>query len=244
MNLIITSELRVGSRWLHYLLHDLLDMNVSPEIDATLIRKELPKVRDCFNTSKIVKFHHATPAQIVKIIKPIDYQIIGVVRNPRDRAVSRAFHRKYGGNFHRERTDWEAVHWTVLTSKDFNQYTTNQFNLMLDGYSTRRKHKDKLPYIWTSYEWMLENMYFELRQLVNFLGIKRTRKRIKQIIAAHSFTIKSGRQPGNEQRTNEWRRKGVMSDWTKWYNEEMVLHTSEVQEKYWRILHRNNAQLQ
>jgi len=95
MNLIITSEHRVGSRWMHYLLADLYGMMASPEIDADKIIEKKKEVEAYFSNRRIVKFHHAVPGDIVEALPNRNYSIIGIVRNPMDRAVSLAFHNRY-----------------------------------------------------------------------------------------------------------------------------------------------------
>jgi len=244
MNIIITSELRVGSRWLHYLLKDLLGMKVSGEIDTTKMVSFNGKIGRYFREGRIVKLHHALPRNITDVIKPINYKIIGVVRNPRDRAISRTFHRKYnkeGSDCEPHFNDVQAVQYTIMESEEFKAYTKNQFDFMLDGYATRSKTLSKLPYIWTSYAWLLHDTAREVRAICDFLGTSYTKKRIQQVVTQNSFETKSNRKPGNEQRKDLWRRKGIMADWVNWFTEGMVNYTAEEQERYWRTLMRNSG---
>lgn len=244
MNVIITSEFRVGSRWLHYFLKDLLGKGVSPEIGADVMKKEHNKILQHFSQNRIVKFHHALPENILATIKPKNYKIIGVVRNPRDRLASRTFHRKYSkkgpDSELRHLNDKEAVRYVVMQSAKDKVDTLRQFELMSEGYSTQNKADNHLPYIWTSYEWMLNNLEREAKSICSFLGMNLSDKRILQVVNNHSFESKSGRKPGNEHRKNLWRRKGVMTDWVNWFTEDMVKHTMEEQERYWCVLMRNS----
>lgn len=243
MNIIITSELRVGSRWLHYLLKDLYSMEVSGEIDTTKVKNSLDEIKQYFQERRIVKLHHASPKDILNSIKPRNYFIIGVVRNPRDRAVSRAFHRKYsdGKDCEPQFNDWQAVRYTVLESEEFKNYSKKQFGLMPDGYATRNKVYDKIPYIWTSYEWLLQDTMREVRAICRFLNNLCNKQEMQQAIRQNSFETKASRKPGVENRKDQWRRKGVMADWINWFTEEMVECTSEEQEQYWHILTRNSG---
>lgn len=251
MNIVITSEHRVGSRWLHYLLADLYGMGTSPEMDAKKLYyiKNRKEVRDRFDGRKIVKFHHALPDKIIKYIEPLDYKIIGVVRNPRDRAVSFAFHNRYHKSnypFKQKEfdTDFDAVKYTVMEDKAFKKNTTKQFKLMEKGFSTKtwktfdKRYKNPYDnYIWTTYEWMKENTLEEVNRIVEFLGPAITAKHIKRVVKRNSFKAKTGgRDPGNELRTSLWRRKGVVGDYLNWFDEPMMFVTENDYEKYWEIV--------
>jgi len=219
-------------------------MKVSGEIDTTKMIIFNEKIKGYFREGRIVKLHHATPKGIIASIKPRNYKIIGVVRNPRDRAVSRTFHRKFnitGEDLEPYFNDTQAVQYTVMGSEEFKAYTKNQFEFMLDGYATRSKTLNKLPYIWTSYEWLLHNTTREVQVICNFLGISHPKKRIQQVVTQNSFETKSNRKPGNEHRKDLWRRKGIMADWVNWFTEDMVRHTAKEQERYWQILMRNSG---
>ena len=241
LDVILTSEHRCGSRWLHYMLADLLGKSTSPERDGQKVVKSEAEIWGFLSDNKIAKYHHGTPESILTSLVPHTYKIIGMVRNPRDRGVSRAFHDFY----HRKHdyqvkqvaaTDFEAVQWVVLESTPFMPDNRRQNNeLMMYGYSTRNKLYTDLPYIWTTYEWMLEDTLREVTTILQFLGVKVT-KGHAQIVDSHSFKNKSGRNPGEEARHDTWRRKGQMLDWVNWYNEEMLSLTADVQECYWRQL--------
>lgn len=248
MKLIITSEHRVGSRWIHYLLADLLGMKTSPEIDVkTLWDDALVKIiKGRLSNGIIVKFHHATQDDILKTIKPHDYNILGIVRNPRDRLVSLAFHNKYHpyGKFPEQDfdEDLDAVRFTVLESNAAKGWTENQFNLMERDYSTRNKVNFDKPYIWTSYRWLLDDTAGEIEKILSFIGVYvNDRQGFLDVINKHSFKTKSGRRRGKEKRDDYWRRKGVMKDWKNWFDDEMIEATEEVQNKYWEILNLENA---
>lgn len=240
-HVVLTSEHRVGSRWLHYMLADLLGKSTSPERGGQRVMKSEAEVRGFLSDNKIAKYHHGTPESILMGLVPHTYKIVGMVRNPRDRGVSRAFHDFYHKKHDYQvkqvaTTDFEAVQWVVLESAPFMPDNLRQTNeLMLYGYSTRNKLYTDLPYIWTTYEWMLEDTLREVAAILKFLGVKVT-KGHAQIVDSHSFKKKSGRNPGEEARQNTWRRKGQMLDWINWYNAEMLSLTVDVQELYWRQL--------
>lgn len=243
MNIIITSEHRVGSRWLHYLLADLLDMSVSPEIDAKKASDKLDEIRQRFKDNRIVKFHHATPEGLVESIKPVDYKVIGVVRNPRDRGVSRAFHDFYHPNHDYKvksvaTNDQEAIKFTILNETYMRDNIRQQDELMLPGYSTNNLVNSELPYIWTCYEWMILNNYREVGAIIDFLGLNTSisEEQIYKFVEKHSFKSRSGRKQGTEKRSDTWRRKGIIGDWENWFTEDMVDRTEDIQEEYWARL--------
>jgi hypothetical protein len=172
------------------------------------------------------------------------------VRNPRDRAVSFAFHNRYHKSnypfkqkeFTGDTGDFDAVKYTVLKDEAFKKNTKNQLKLMEKGFSTKNwvPIGDNNPfdnYIWTTYEWMLENTLKEVNKIVEFLGPALTAKHIERVVRRNSFKSKSGgRERGNELRTSLWRRKGVFGDYLNWFDEEMMYMTEESDKKYWEIV--------
>lgn len=245
MDFIITSEHRVGSRWMHYLLADLLSKSVSPELDVTRLTRDNKLIKQRLLANKIVKFHRAVPTTIfTKLIG--DYKILGVVRNPRDRGVSLCFHNRYHErnpqNFKESKfgNDDEAMAYTIMRSGTFTEGNKRQLKYMLDGYSTRNRYATALPYIWTSYEWLKEDTLSEVRAILDFLEVDIADSRVKHFVDKHSFKKKAGRPVGKEERENNWRRKGINNDWQNWFTPKMVEHTEYEQERYWEILNRND----
>lgn len=235
MNIVITSEMRVGSRWLHYLLADILDMDVSPEREIKGHRNEIKKY---FNKNKIVKLHHEPPFFHNKLNG--NYKVIGIVRNPRDRIVSRAFHirvkdkRKFSSNgkftdIKKADTDTQAVKLAV-NNKHIRKYTRDMFQYMKPNKSTRSHRKGR--YIWTTYEWMLDDTLGEIKAILEFLGVDKSDKFLKKKIRKHSFKKKAGRKRGKEDRSDGWRRKGVKGDWQNWFDDEMEKKTQYFVDKY------------
>jgi len=244
MNIIITSEHRVGSRWLHYLLAELYDMNTSPELDAKRLDEEsaIKEIRDRFKQDRIVKFHHALAEDIFSHLQPIDYKVIGVVRNPRDRAVSFAFHNRYHRNDYpfpqkSSPNDAEAVKFTVMDDPAFKEGTARQLSLMIPGCSTRNFVHYKGNYIWTAYEWMKEDNLFEISRINEFLEGNVSERRLLNVVNNHAFKNKSkGRSPGVEVRKDLWRRKGVVGDYENWFDDEMLEYTRKDFSDYLDIL--------
>jgi hypothetical protein len=237
MNIVIISEMRVGSRWIHYLLADLLRKSTSGEMAGNKINDFKEEIRNRFNANKIVKLHQATQYQIFRNIKPIDYKVIGIVRNPRDRLVSRTFHAKYrnpGLAFVKKQPTDLASMKALMNEEAYRLNDERQFILMPPGYSTKRYgYAENQNYIWTCYEWLIEDPYYEIKTILDFLGLHPRTSDVNRVILKHSFRSKSKRAPGEEDRTDEWRRKGVNGDWINWFDNEMVLETKEVFADYW-----------
>lgn len=237
MNIIITSEMRVGSRWLHYLLKDLLGMQQSPEIDGSQIPQCQKQVDRYFKEGKIVKFHHATFEDLFKLKR--DFKFIGVVRNPRDRITSWAFHQRFKpkGQGTKEikeaKTDKEAVK-KALYLPITQQHNADNLRLMTRDMSTK-KYNPMLEtrYIWTSYRWFITDLVGEITTICKFLGANKTYFEIKNACQKHSFKSRSGREAGNEVRKNEWFRKGVEGDFINFYDEEMMEYSAIDNEAYW-----------
>lgn len=238
MNLVITSEMRVGSRWIHYLLSELLGKKCAPEIDDlnegwTLL------TRKWFLQNRIVKFHHVLPATILAGIPQTD-KIIGIVRNPRDRLVSIAFHYRNHPQKHNKaeakyKTDGETVRACVAgkLAKHHRKNDERMLEHMLPGCSTRSKGRLDVPYIWSAYEWLIEDTEREVRMLLDFVGADVDLPTIRTTIEKHSFELQSGRRRGQEKRHDTWRRKGVVNDWQNWFDDEMKSATQDVWEEYW-----------
>lgn len=244
MNLIITSEHRVGSRWMHYLLADIYNMRVSGEMGVPTTALDIEKVRTRFNAGRIVKFHHKTYTDILDEVRPYDYKVIGVVRNPRDRAVSLAFHNKY----HKQHNyiqktianDKNAVKFTVLNHKAYMEDNERMLDMMSTGCSTYNYGNGDGNYIWTCYEWMKEDIEREVLRIIFNLKLEPAIN-IHEAIKKNSFRTKSKRKPGVEKRNDIWRRKGIVGDFANWFNEDMMEATKDVSMSYWSKLKTEQA---
>lgn len=240
VNIIITSEMRVGSRWLHYLLSELLHMKVSPELDVSTLPKSASIVKFRFKDNTIVKFHHALPSDIFSAIPTKDCVVIAVVRNPRDRIVSWTFHQRFKPQgqgwlpLKNAKTDEEAVK-TAFYSHFRTDADKNQEILMQPKFSTKFVEGKKAvgSYIWTSYHWLKNNLFREIKTIVRYLGLNIKDSEIKRVCLKHSFQRRAGRAPGEEVRTNEWFRKGEEGDWENWFDEKMVAESADSDKKYW-----------
>jgi len=252
MNFLLTSEMRVGSRWIHYLLQDITGYKVSPEIDVSKLAASEKTVRGYFHQQRIPKYHHATQFQILRHVKPHDYKIIGIVRNPLDRITSLTFHQRYKppgkglSSIKEAENDIDAVK-VAFYHNDYRNDDERQFILMTPRCSTvayRNEFSNSLDwkYIWTTYEWLQRDTEMEIRTILDFLGFEIDDVVIKNNIRKHSFRNKSGREPGQEKRVDEWRRKGVNDDWKNFFTKEMYEDGKLAQETY-RMLTANELYL-
>lgn len=249
--LIITSEQRVGSRWMHRVFADLLSKEVSPEIgagrfyDITKVGGVVSEVKSYLKEGKIPKFHGVGAVVLDEFLKknleisPYKYLILGIVRNPYDRAVSLAFHNRYHkrATFQQKilDTDREAVIWTATTDDGFKESNTRQLSdLMLPDHSTYSREEDRsFPYIWTTYEWLKASLNQEVLAILSALEVvPPPEELLEDILARHSFKKKSGRKIGEEQRNNLWHRKGINDDYINWFDDSCYEALRRVQYYY------------
>ena len=250
MNLIITSEQRVGSRWMHYLFADVLGKQPSPEIDGNRfydgsLDEIFARVQGYLAEGRIPKFHGVGVIALDRFLKArglTDFGILGVVRNPFDRAVSLAFHNRY----HKKHpfkakefdTDEEAVNWTVAEDDGFQKSNVRQYSdLMLPYFSTYTNWypANTINYVWTTYEWLKEDTGREVKAIIDKLSIEVPVFRadvIDILINKHSFKSKSGRTEGQEQRNDLWRRKGIVGDHANWFNKASYIALNPYQYRY------------
>jgi len=233
------------------MLADLYGKQVSPELTRRqhLGQKRtitLKDVRNRLARNMIVKFHHTTPGEIFGSIAPVDYKVIGIVRNPRDRGVSVAFHHMHDHDFdgwpQKDMSDREAIRFTILDYPRYPLSNARQFDLMLPGFSTKtREDPSYPPYIWTCYEWLKSDVYKEMDSITKFIDSE-LEKPLPRIIEKHSFGRQTGRVPGQERRDDVRRRKGIVGDWENWFDTDMLEATQHVHEQYHLRLHAEEKQ--
>lgn len=258
VDFVITSEHRTGSRWMHYLFADLLGKDTSPEMDVRrLYEKDKRKeIINRFKDNKIVKFHHATPIEIVNAMElakkennyKLNLKILGIVRNPRDQGVSFCFHNRYHKkhNFPEKKfaTDEEALKYTILESSHFKHETDNMLQYMMPGYYVNSliKNNDYYPYRWINYEALLLKTEEIVHEILNFLEVNIRDAVINAIVKKHSFKSRAKRKPGQEKRDDLWRRKGITGDWENHFDDEMRNATANAHCNYWCYIAEHNWQ--
>lgn len=251
-NIIIASEMRVGSRWLHYLLKDLYRMKVSPEIGIHRVKNEkedvLKKVKEYMSNDRIVKFHGLKPENLLKFLPKEefgDYKVIFIVRNPRDRGISLAFHHKNEKGYDKwnDLTDKEAIERAFLDTKELKHGNEVMFETMKRENSlfyVIKKNKIKSSsYVWISYEWMIEDIFNQIVGINMYLeGGKKTfsNDEIDDAIMKNHFETKSGRELGKEDRKDTWRRKGIVGDWMNHFDGALFDSSKKDWDIYWRLV--------
>ena len=243
----MTSGHRVGSRWIHYLLADITGQSVSPEKGLIWLTNSARRgqTQKEILGNKLVKFHGVLPQRILSTFPKADIKVIAIVRNPRDRAVSHAFHNRYHDKtIFRQRSlpsDFDAVKYTVYKDRLFRREAKQQFQIMIPELSTRNYSGGKKDFVWTCYEWLKEDTEREIKKLFELAKIPLRDSLIKAAIKNNSFKVKSQRKEGEENRKDLWRRKGVNGDWVNWFDEKMVKDTQEENDRYYELLSVSNG---
>lgn len=217
-------------------------MMVSPELDVSQLQNCNSLVRERFKEKRIVKFHHATQNQIFKNIKPLDYIVIGIVREPRDRVTSWTFHQRYKPpgqglkEIKKAKSDKEAVR-VAFNNESAKEANERQFILMEEGFSTKKIHTQDNPfYVWTCYEWLIENANQEIYTIAKLIKPNVKKSDIARAILLNSFKKKSGRSRGMENRRDEWRRKGIIGDYVNWFDDDMIEESEDIVKRYNEII--------
>jgi hypothetical protein len=214
-------------------------------MDVSTLGSAEKTIRGYFHQQRIPKIHHATQYQIFRNIKKHDYKVIAIVRNPLDRITSHAFHQRYkpegkGLDIIKDAEDDKQAVKVAFNHVNYRIDNEKQFILMTPRCSTfafRNEYENSFDgkYIWTTYEWLKRDTILEINTILDFLGIERTEVFINSLIKKHSFRNKSGREPGQEKRKDEWKRKGVNDDWVNWFTPEMYENGKLLQETYYMI---------
>jgi len=235
--LVLTSEQRVGSRWIGYLLGDLFSGKKStPEINLNDVENPGTLYRQAMNSNRVFKIHGNPPLEVVKILGP-QIKLLGIVRDPRDRLVSLSFHKRYhlfhDGFIEKKRdTELEALQYTVMEDGADNQNNYKMLEYMISFHSTRALNKTS-NYVWTTYEWLKEDTYGEITKILDVLGLDYFPVTIEKLVEKYSFKNLTGRNPGEEDRKDTFARKGIVGDWKEWFTPEMLERTEEVYSKYY-----------
>ena len=229
--------MRTGSTWMGEILQTVLGSEVASVVDGEVFGEDQIKaVRKNIDAGRIQKQHHFIHTDVLDKLKPHDYKIITVVRNPRDILTSIAHFRM--ARFDLKQSVWPK-RWKrgkpnlAKTIKDlYTEFAevdlARQIKRMERGYSTRRKRANEMPYIWTSYEWMKYNTTAEIRKIVDFLGVE-----CKSLdILVKVVNEKMFRNQGNPRAL----RKGTFGDWINCFDRKLIRITQKAQQTYWEHL--------
>jgi len=217
--------MRTGSTWIAEILRTILGKDYTSVVDGEVFgQKQVEIVRNNINSGKIQKQHHFLHTDILNKLNPHDYKIITVVRNPRDILTSIAHFRMARFKFKQSVCKTIKSLYDEFASVDLPR----QIKRMEPGYSTRNKKYDKMPYIWTSYEWMKYNATAEIRKIINFLDIYyKPLDILVKVVNEKMFLHK-----GNPKAL----RRGAFGDWINHFDRKLIKTTQKLQEEYWERL--------
>jgi hypothetical protein len=168
----------------------------------------------------------------MKYVRPLDRLTQGfrgfhIVRDPRDIVVSTYYSHLYshplfdGLEEQRERLKSVSKDEGLMLVLHNRQH---QFRAMLDW------DYDKPNILELRMEDVTTAAASEVRRIIEFLGLGPadgvTTARLKDIVAAHDFTVLAQRHPGDEDVTSHYR-KGVKGDWVSHFGHEHVAYFKE-----------------
>jgi hypothetical protein len=223
---VVVSNMRTGSTWLSRMLQKVLGHPEPKAWPNGTLAQIASDARQRIDSQLIQKHHGDLHTKIFDAILPNDYTIVTVVRNPRDMLASHAF-------FVEPRIpDLEppAVRERIKArlTDDWGPSMARQLDRMEPGYGTRNKVKDRMPYVWTSYEWLKEAPARELLAILDCLGTAYDQEEVLEV--AEDFGMQAPKNdPGSY-------RKGIVGDWVNYFDVELLDVTRQWQEEYWRRL--------
>ena len=151
MNILLTSHTRTGSSWLCKLLLEITGYQHSKHYGKLKVKNTNPGE----GNNLLRKSHMGSCKEVFHRFEPINYKNISILRNPRDRYLSVCKHRK------------------INPDKNVHVYKTQerqQVKRMVRGHSTAGLER-KYPYMWTAYEWLIDDTSGELRKILDFVGL-------------------------------------------------------------------------
>lgn len=227
MNILITTQMRVGSTWLCDMLKAILGKSWDFWPRAFNISSKEFERRISVNDNLFVKMHYADPKKICAQIKDSNTKVISITRNLPDIIVSKAFYSRYDKGV--DNLEWLKE--IKKVKEDINSDISDKeyVNLFCDTDHTEGEVKMWLQYndgfkdpnyILLHYEDMINNTYKEMVKVCNFLEIP-VDKELKSIISRFSFKNKTGRERGDEI-PNAFLRKGIVGDHRNYLNNSSI----------------------
>lgn len=206
----LLSHMRTGSTWLLKMLEPFYNGCEG----GGFIKYAKPndgRVLDFLNKGYIVKAHRWLHTDIDN-----RYPVISIVRGPLDRVTSvyYRFNRTHGRTYN-----------SLFRSGNDGEFT--QKERMVPFHSTKTIHlcDDNLNYIWTAYEWLLNDPKKELKAILDFLDISYSNGGISNAISNGART-----------KTTKNFRKGTIGDWKNLLKPREVKRFKPYQREYERIL--------
>lgn len=220
--IMILTSMRVGSTWLCYFFSHIFGelfqyTEKLNEVEPLWKKTPVVKAHRLKNDKDEVAFSKDTATTDVIERFPDSY-IITAVRNPKGR-ISSQVHFRIPSSVRIERIIKQAIEWS----------DDEQFSRMLEGYSTRaplegREHK----YIWTTYEWLLEDPYKEFGRILEFMGERHDEDHVRKAVDFVQFDQQRGGRI----------REGRLDSWQEEAFVDKLDVLDEDQKKYYDILER------
>lgn len=196
--ILILTSMRVGSTWMCFFFARATEKMFQytenlHEIEHIWKKHPVIKAHRLKNRKGEVAFSKSTATKDV-IARFPDAYILTAVRNPKGRISSQIHFRP--PNSHRiERVIRQGLEWSG----------DEQFSRMLEGYSTRaplegREHK----YMWTTYEWLLEDPHREFGKMLEFTGLQHDPEYVAELVELTQREQKGGGRI-REGRLDSWR---------------------------------------
>jgi hypothetical protein len=224
-SILLTSPGRCGSHWLGWMLRDATGLRKYPLVpqgtdrDARwegLVREAVEHAKEGYFFIQHPPFHYLREI-------PITTQIIALVRDPRDIAISMAYYAlRDDADLDKIEISWQAVGLPRDGSEEeMLSYCKEQgFNLPwwisymanVPGY--------RIPHILVRYEDLMQDTEGELARILQCLGRSLPQEEIRNIVQGRSFgSFAEGRERGIEDKSHHYR-KGVVGDWANYFTEE------------------------
>jgi len=207
--IIVLTSMRTGSTWLTFLVKNLLQCR-------TGFAKTFGQVESIWKYDAIAKAHVWTPEQVLK--KYPDTYIITSVRNPKGRTTSQF----YFTTPHNE----ERLNKVLKRSAKVGEQ--RQLDRMWEGFSSRAFDGSEMPphYMWTTFEWMREDIFREARIICDFLGLNKSVRHLNDaVFKTHRDCVSYGII-----------RKGTIDSWKEEYFKERLEILDKYQEMYYNIV--------
>lgn len=205
---MVLTSMRTGSTWLTFIIRNLLNMRAGFAAD-------FEEVERLWKFNAIAKAHKFTPEEVFE--KYPSAFIVTSVRNPKGRASSQLY---FQPPYTKEALD-------KIIKNRLSWSAQKQLDRMWKGFSTKNIRIQRKPhYVWTTYEWMKEDIHREVKKLSRFFGLIKTDKQIDKIVK-------------RAQKESEFIgivRKGKVDSWKEETFKEKLNTLDKYQEMYYTVL--------
>jgi hypothetical protein len=217
--LTVLTDMRVGSTLLCNILSDLLSLRYD-HIKFMEFPRDIARFRAELEKHRFLKQHHLLQSELLNL--EIDtHCVISVVRSPRAVLLSSFCYHECN----KEKNQENLLHFFRSRCADIGKFVDR----MEYGCSTRAMPQNK--YIWTTYEWLVVDPKREIRSLANFLSLDVSIERITRA------TGRIGRGPAGD---NQGYRRGLMTEWSAIFGEQLMAETAQLEERYWTLVGKEN----